>query len=598
MTFQYSLFLILAPLAAALAVGVLHYARRYRASAGAETSALAWLVGAVVGWLVLNTAELLAPSPAPTLFWAQASYLFIAATPVAWLGFALQYSGRTAWRAPRRFAWLCVVPAATAVLAITNPWHGWLWRQYEFVQVGNLVAMRVVAYGPGFWVYAIYAHLVVLLGAVLVGRQYFRSFDLYRRQSAWVVAGALIPVAANLIYLFHLVPGLTKDYTAISFALASVAFMVGMSRYQLFDLKPVAREVVIDDMSDAMLTVDARGRIVDLNPAAARLVAALHGDDLGGRSVGRLASRVLAPWPALVEHLAAGGPVEADVSADLDGRQHHYDLQVSPLAGRGEDAAGRLVVLRDITARKEAEEQLRAYALELEAHNEELDAFARTVAHDLKDPLGVLVSAAEYLGSRLDRISPAEQEELVAAMVDTGRSMATIVDELLLLARVHRSTGIPVEALDLAEIVLRVQMRLENEIARTGARLVVPEDWPRVVGYAPWVEEVWANYVSNALRYGGRPEEGAPPCVELGYDEPVEAGAGVRFWVRDEGPGLSVAEQARLFVEFTRLDRSRAAGNGLGLAIVQRIVQRLGGKVGVESEEGQGSTFWFTLPRP
>jgi two-component system sensor histidine kinase/response regulator len=100
---------------------------------------------------------------------------------------------------------------------------------------------------------------------------------------------------------------------------------------------------------------------------------------------------------------------------------------------------------------------------------------------------------------------------------------------------------------------------------------------------------VWANYLSNAIQYGGR-----PPRVELGVTE--QADGMVRFWVRDNGPGLTPEEQARLFTPFTQLAQVRARGHGLGLSIVRRIVERLGGQVGVESEIGRGSAFTFTLP--
>ena len=115
------------------------------------------------------------------------------------------------------------------------------------------------------------------------------------------------------------------------------------------------------------------------------------------------------------------------------------------------------------------------------------------------------------------------------------------------------------------------------------------DSWPRALGHAAWVEEVWANYLSNAIKYGGQ-----PPRVMLGA-EPQQDGM-VRYWVRDNGPGLAPEDQARLFTPFTRLDQVRVKGHGLGLSIVRRIVEKLGGQVGVESQLGQGSTFFFILP--
>jgi signal transduction histidine kinase len=123
----------------------------------------------------------------------------------------------------------------------------------------------------------------------------------------------------------------------------------------------------------------------------------------------------------------------------------------------------------------------------------------------------------------------------------------------------------------------------------------LPDRWPAALGHAPWIEEVWINYISNAIKYGGRSDEGESPCVILGFDECADLP--IRFWVRDDGAGLSPEEQTRLFTPFERLHQVRTEGHGLGLSIARRIVEKLGGQVGVESRVGQGSTFWFTLPK-
>jgi signal transduction histidine kinase len=120
-------------------------------------------------------------------------------------------------------------------------------------------------------------------------------------------------------------------------------------------------------------------------------------------------------------------------------------------------------------------------------------------------------------------------------------------------------------------------------------RVSFPKNWPTAIGYAPWVEEVWANYLSNALKYGGE-----PPCVELGAT--TQSDGMIRFWICDHGPGIPPESQTRLFTPFTQLGRNHEGGHGLGLAIVLHIVEKLGGQVGIESELGKGSIFSFTLP--
>jgi signal transduction histidine kinase len=176
--------------------------------------------------------------------------------------------------------------------------------------------------------------------------------------------------------------------------------------------------------------------------------------------------------------------------------------------------------------------------------------------------------------------------------------MNNIIDELLLLSSVREMQEIELVPLEMRDIVEEAQERLDYLIDEYDAEIVLSEDWPTAVGYAPWVEEVWVNYLSNAIKYGGRPEKGVPPRIRFGADEQSSDGAGtVRFWVQDNGAGLTAKQQSQLFTPFERLHNVRAEGHGLGLSIVQRILEKLGGEVGVESEPGEGSRFYFTLPR-
>ena len=127
-------------------------------------------------------------------------------------------------------------------------------------------------------------------------------------------------------------------------------------------------------------------------------------------------------------------------------------------------------------------------------------------------------------------------------------------------------------------------------ISQTQAKIEAPDHWPIALGHAPWVEEVLENYISNAIKYGGQ-----PPLIQLGVNP--DPGSSLRFWVQDNGCGIELEEQANLFKPFNRLHR-REKGHGLGLSIVRRIVERMGGQTGVESVPGRGSRFYFTLPQP
>lgn len=218
----------------------------------------------------------------------------------------------------------------------------------------------------------------------------------------------------------------------------------------------------------------------------------------------------------------------------------------------------------------------------------ELDAFAHTVAHDLKNPLALMIGLIDFVMLQFADDVPQEMMEFLKKIESTGYRGVNIIDELLLLASV-RKQDVKSAPLDMEMIVAKAQDRLTYMIENYHGELYIPEQWPTGVGYAPWIEEVWVNYMSNALKYGGK-----PPRLELGTA--VQPDGMVRFWVRDNGPGLSPEKQAVLFTEFVRLNEVRVEGFGLGLSIVRRIMDKLNGRVGVISAEGQGSEFYFELP--
>jgi two-component system sensor histidine kinase/response regulator len=242
-----------------------------------------------------------------------------------------------------------------------------------------------------------------------------------------------------------------------------------------------------------------------------------------------------------------------------------------------------------VKEKAQAEAALQRYAAELETRNEELDAFAHTVAHDLKGPLSNLAGFASLLAAQYPSMPDDVRQDAHERIMQSALRMGNIIDSLLVLASVRQQEEVQAVPLDMAAIVREVLERLAYLVEQNHAEVHVPPDWPVALGNDSWVAEVWANYISNAIKYGGQ-----PPRVELGAD--VQEDGMVRFWVRDNGQGLSAQEQAKLFVPFTRLSQVQAKGHGLGLSIVRRIAERLGGQVGVESQVGQGSTFFFTLP--
>ena len=231
--------------------------------------------------------------------------------------------------------------------------------------------------------------------------------------------------------------------------------------------------------------------------------------------------------------------------------------------------------------------ELLAQSQDLASKNAELEAYAHTIAHSLQTPLAAANRFLEILDKFKSADLTGEQRDLVkqarAALEMTGE----VVDALLLLSTLAQQS-VELHPIDMGAVVGQVLRQLADLRERTHAALRLPKSWPQAMGFAPWVGEVWLNLLTNAFKYGG-----SPPSVELGGSA---QGAQVRFWVRDNGQPLSEQERSRIFIPFTRLHRERAAGHGLGLATVHRIVSKLGGEVGVGPGPGGGNEFFFELP--
>lgn len=236
----------------------------------------------------------------------------------------------------------------------------------------------------------------------------------------------------------------------------------------------------------------------------------------------------------------------------------------------------------------ELETRVAQRTADLQARNEELDAFAHTVAHDLKMPITHMVGLAETITNKFEALPPNDRQRYLEIIQQSGHKMASIIDALLLLAGV-REMEIPMMPLDMGMIVDEARQRLAHLNRQYGVRVQLPDAWPQALGYAPWVEEIWVNYLSNGMKYGGH-----PPELTLGAT--AVANNMIKFWIQDNGIGISPAAREKLFVPFTQLNLRHDSGYGLGLSIVQRIADRLGGEVGAESLPGKGGLFWFTLP--
>lgn len=520
------------------------------------TIGLAWAAVLLLGaW---------APDARSAHFWIyQARMAVIAFAPATMLVAILEITGRRALVRPVVLAALFAVPVASQVFLFTDA-RFWFLEPAEVRRVAGFWTLNRYTRGPWMSVYIAYAYACSLVSLALITLEIGRNRRIFRRRAGILVAGLLISSLSAIPNLHGLLPPPHFDWTVLGLCAHCVLWTWALGRNpSTFDFMPVARDAVLELIDDAILAIDHRSRVIDANRAARQLFA--HLGELTGTPLARVVGRDGAP-------LAPQLPVaEAPREVRLDGRVYEArSKHLQPLPGH---RAGTVIVLHDISTHKQLVD--------------DLDSFARAVAHDLRNPIGVIVGYAEMAADEPEA-SPLAREAY-ATVVDRAREMAERIDALLLLARVGGGAPVELETVDMGDALRRGLADVAPLLNAAGAAVEVAGPLPPARGYAPWIVAVLTNYLSNAIKYGG-----SPPQVAVGAED---AGGFVRYWVRDNGAGMTPPQQAAIFREFARLGDAGVAGHGLGLSIVRRIVDRLGGQVGVRSRPGGGSTFWFTLPR-
>lgn len=358
-------------------------------------------------------------------------------------------------------------------------------------------------------------------------------------------------------------------------------------------LSPSHLAALLDGADDLIWSVDRSCRLVAGNVA----FHAFYRGVSGGAELAAGSSALAGLPPELAATLRAcyeGALAGERACAEIVWGEKALAVTVAPLLVDGSvDGAGAYA--RDVTRQRRHEEELGRLLGEqqeanrvLQAHNAELSAYTQTVAHDLKNPLAGVLMSAEFLLQRTSSPTDGGIQTRAELMRELAARAVAIVDELLLLAQ-RRHAAIESEPLDMAAIVQGVCSRFVPLIEARRATVDIATSLPPALGHAALVESVWENYLSNGLKYGGQ-----PPHLTLGAT-PQPSGL-VRYWVRDRGPGIAPGVQSRLFAEYSRPHERRAEGQGLGLSIVRRLVEGMGGAVGVESEPGKGSCFYFLLP--
>jgi len=536
-------------------VGLAAYVWRRRS--GSAGAALALVLVAVLLWAAAYAAELGATELAVKQRWGDFKYVGICLLPPAWFAFAALFSGRGQWVTRRNLVLLAVEPVLVLVLLANGATHD-LIRYYPASAVGDQGA--VARPGPLFWPHLAYSSLVLWVSLGLMVVALLRASSVYRKVSLILIASLVAPYVLNLLYNFDIGPFGRVDLTPFAFTASCLVLVWGLFRFRLLGISPVARGVVFETITDAVVVLDPLRRVVDANPAAERVLGVPLAD-----ATGRPLDEVLPE--------AAGLP--EDLAVSRGGTTRRYELTGVPMPDREGTPIGWLVVLRDVTERHRTQRHLRRldeqrrFLLErlVTSQEEERRQLASDIHDDAIQAMVAVTLELQVLGGRLrDPAAHALLERLKATATDSVGRLRQLVFELHppLLDQVGLAAALEQYARRASELA-GFSVQVSNEV-----RGELPAE-VRVLAYRI-VQEALANVRAHA--------KASRVAIRL-----EEADGGVLVRVSDDGVGFLPGV----------VERQQRRGH-LGLVSMREQAAMAGGWCRVASAPGMGTTVELWLP--
>jgi PAS domain S-box-containing protein len=553
-------------LATLVAAAMALYAWRRRTVPGAFPLAL--LMASLSWWTLTYAWELSAEGFALKFFCTRVRYLGIYGAVLSWVVVAMTFSGRDRWLTGPRLLALSVIPVLTIVVVATNGTHGLFWRQIALVEGPVLTS----EHGPWFWVHFTFVYGLLLLTTVLVLVEGLRA-PTARALALPLMLAVVLPWAANAVHLSGYSPWGLVDPTPFALAVSGLGLAFALFRQGFLDIVPVARAAVVASMPDAMLVLDRRQRLVDLNPAAERLLG-VELADVRGRSL----HDTTASWPELAQRIGVLGHGRTHITRGTGRNARSYELRIAPLVSRRQ-VGGSVCVWRDATEERQ-----------LERLREDL---THALVHDLRGPLTTLSGSLEFLAQEIDEsLTPKQRELLGLALMSTGR-LTTLVESILDVSRLETGT-MPVvrQTLALAPLVEDALALHGPQAAAKRLRLVcdVAGTLPHVSADLDLLRRVLENLVGNSVKFA------APAGTVCVRAAPGPDGPYLIVEVDDTGPGIPEEVRGRLFEKFAA-GAQTGSGSGLGLAFCRLAIEAHGQRIWAESRPpGAGTCLRFTLP--
>ncbi|MCW2278761.1 histidine kinase N-terminal 7TM domain-containing protein [Heliophilum fasciatum] len=523
--------------------------------------------------------ELTSSSIEEALFWLRIEYAAIPVISAFWLIMVLYYCQAKQFLNRKTLLGLFIMPLLTYLVFYTNEWHH---LYYTTLPAGieHFPPVVMTLPGPWFWINIGYIYLCFFTGIVLLIRLRNQVAPHYRRRIAYLIASVLLPLFGDVIYITGNSP-MGLDLAPILFCLTGMMQLAALFHGGFFNFA-VAHENIFENIRDGVIILDDRDGIVNYNPMAASFLPCMHSS-----AIGENVTTVLADYPALVEQINLS-IMEQEIAVTQESKTYVLSTRLSPVINHGRQV-GKVILISDMTKKKHAVHKA-------EAANRAKSDFLAVMSHEIRTPMNGIIGMNSLM---LETKLTPEQQEYAALIHESANVLLNVINDILDFSKVE-SGKLELEQIhfNLHSVVNGVANLLTSTATQKGLTLSVaisPEIDQVLQGDPTRLRQILFNLVGNAIKFTSTGQV----TIRADFKSRRDHILWINFAVIDTGIGIPSDLLKHLFTPFIQADTSTSrlfGGTGLGLAISKKLVHLMGGDIGVTSEIGKGSTFWFSLP--
>ena len=535
-------------------------------------------------WVFFYGLELASLSFSSMYFWLKIQYMGIAFAPVAWLLFILDYTDKEAvvykkWFLPVFLS----IPVLTFFLVLTNEWHHVYYKAVGLVSDGPF-PMLALQKGPWYYVNSLFFYASIVWGNYLLVVNAKGADRLYKKQTYLLLISTSIPLLVNLFYLAGMRIQGQIDATPFAFIVSFLLTGLGLVKYNLLEIVPIAKEQLIAVMSEGIMVVDERNKVIEIN-SSMKKIAGLHRG-----IVGEPIQKIL-DHKELLDVIGERVRKEIELPVAFMDIRSVYAVEIIPLWSRKNRFKGSLMLFKDVTEERRNQALMKSQSDQLKKHNELKDKLFSIISHDLKGPV---LGVKEIIDlTKKGYINAEEFTEILPSLSDSIDGVTMLLENLLAWSRSQLKgeftdkVVFDVYKLTRQQVALMTPVaslkKIELQMALEGSSMVFADK--------NMVELVIRNLLSNAVKFCKAGDRIIVYINDLKEE--------VRVTVKDTGVGISEYNLARLRSgdAFSTFGSNNESGTGLGLLLVRDYVEKNGGNLWIDSEENEGSEFSFVLPK-